>query len=126
MYLLHTYVGEPNIQPPQSSASIFPTSISLTCGEDVSVTSLVKIRVIRFICSIFNGLQPLTWKVYKDGELMQYNSVPVVINNPTESDYGTYTFVLLSTHCGATSAVSRLLQQGQFIHLYKHVYMMKS
>ena len=115
--LFITYVGEPNIRPPLTPALTFDTSIILTCGEDVTVTSLVGVTVVSFLCYVFNGSQPLTWKVYKDGELTQYNSTPVVINNPTDSDYGTYTFVLSSTHCGSTSAVSRLLQQGQLLHL---------
>ena len=110
-YLFITYVGEPNFSPPPSPAVIFPTFIQLTCGEDV-VSSVVNVTLIIFKCDIFNGSQPLTWKVYKDGELTQYNSTPVVINNPTDSDYGTYTFVLSSTHCGSTSAVSRWLQEG--------------
>ena len=110
-YLFITYVGEPNILPPSQPIVIFPTFIQLTCGQDI-VSQVVNVTAINIKCYIFNGSQPLTWKVYKDGELTQYNSTPVLINNPTDSDYGTYTFVLSSTHCGATSAVSRLLQEG--------------
>ena len=121
-YSFITYVGEPNIWPPQSSALILSTSTVLTCGEDITVSTFVNITSISFLCNVSNGSQPLTWKVYKDGELTQYNSTPVVINNPTESDYGTYTFVLSSTHCGSTSAVSRLLQQGQFTLVLANMY----
>ena len=107
-------IGEPHIQQPQNSSLVFPTSIILTCGEDVTIQSLVNITVITFLCNVYNGSHPLTWKIYKDGELTQYNSTPVNIQHRTDNDYGTYTFVLSSTHCGSAMAVSRMLQQGQF------------
>ena len=113
-YSFITYVGEPLIQEPQHPALTVSTSIVLTCGEDVTITSLVNVTTVSFLCNVSNGSQTLTWKVYKDGELTQYNSTPIVINNPTESDYGTYTFVLSSTHCGSAVKVSRFLQQGDF------------
>ena len=51
--------------------------------------------------------------IYKDGNLTNYTSAPVVINNPTDDVYGTYTFVVSSENCSPAIAVSRLLQRGQ-------------
>ena len=121
MYVFVMCIGEPLIQQPQNSSLIFPTSIILTCGEDVTVQSLVNITVITFLCNVYNGSHPLTWKLYKDGELTQYNSTPVTIYNATDSAYGTYAFVLSSTDCGSDIAVSRILQQGQFLLTYHMV-----
>ena len=112
----NTYVGKPYIQEPSNKALVFPTSIILTCGEDVTVQSLVNISVISFACNVHNGSHPLTWKVYKDGQLTQHNG-PFSIQNPTDSDYGTYTFVLSSTHCGSAIKVTTLFLQGQFLNL---------
>ena len=50
--------------------------------------------------------------IYKDGELTSYTG-DFSITNPTDDDYGTYTFVVTSEHCGSASAVTRLLQEGQ-------------
>ena len=110
-YTFNTYVGKPRIQAPTYPALVFPTSVILTCGEDVTIRSFVNISVMSFVCNIYNGSRPLTWKVYKDGELTQ-RSGPFSIQRPTDSDYGTYTFVLSSTHCGSDMAVTTLRQQG--------------
>ena len=40
------------------------------------------------------------------------NSVPYTIANPTDDDFGTYTVVVSTEQCGATYAVSRILQEG--------------
>ena len=113
------YVGEPHIQEPLNPTQVLPNSITLTCGQNVRIGSLEDIRVIILICNVSNGSQPLTWNIYKDGELTQYNSTDVniytTISSPTDNDFGTYTFVLSSTHCGSTMKVSRLLQPGQFL-----------
>ena len=95
------------------NATVNNTSIELTCGENVTVDSLISITVIRFLCTVFNGSEPLTMSIYKDGNLTNYTSAPVVINNPTDDDYGTYTFVVSSENCSPAIAVSRLLQRGQ-------------
>ena len=85
----------------------------MTCGQDITVPSLVS-RTVIITCSRFNGTDPNSWKIYKDGTLTQYDSV-VALQNSTNSDYGTYTFVLITMYCGADVAVSRILQQGQFL-----------
>ena len=98
---------------PPVNATVNNTSIELTCGENVTIDSLINITVIRFLCTVFNGSEPLTMYIYKDGNLTNYTSAPVVINNPTDDVYGTYTFVVSSENCGSATAVSRLLQRGQ-------------
>ena len=109
-----TFVGEPHIQEPLNPAQALATSITLTCGQNFSIGSLVYISVIIFLCNISNGAQPLTWNIYKDGELTQYTSTNVnsytTISSPTDSDFGTYTFVLSSAHCGSAMKISRLVQ----------------
>ena len=113
MYII-TCIGEPHIQEPLNPAQVLATSIILTCGQNVSIGSLVYIRVIIFLCNVSNGSQPLTWNIYKDGELTEYNSTNVnlyaTISSPTDSDFGTYTFVLSSKHCGSAMKISRLVQ----------------
>ena len=54
--------------------------------------------------------------IYKDGKLTNY-TIPFTIINPTDDAYGTYTVVVSTQHCGSASAVSRLLQRGQFLCL---------
>ena len=83
----------------------------MTCGEDITVPSLLSVTLI-LECNKFNGSEPLTWQVYKDGALIQSSS-PLSIISATDSDYGTYAFMLSSTHCGSDVAVSRILQEGQ-------------
>ena len=107
-------VGVPHIQPPPGSPLIFSSLISLTCGDDITVQSFLNVTALVFLCSKYNGSEPLTWKSYKDGELTQYGSLPT-ISNPTDTNsvYGTYAFVLSSPYCGSVMAVSRVLQEGQ-------------
>ena len=106
------FIGIPHLQSPPGSPLIFSSFISLTCGDNITVHSLSNVTALVFVCSEYNGSEPLTWKIYKDGELILYNSFPT-INNPTDSDYGTYAFVLSSAHCGSVMAVSRVLHPGQ-------------
>ena len=67
------------------------------------------------MCLVYNGTEPLTMRIYKDGSLTNYTSVPFFINNPTDDVYGTYTFIVSSENCGSATAISRLLQRGQFL-----------
>ena len=112
--LNNIFLGTPHIQRPVAPAIIFPTFIQLTCGEDVTVYSIQNITVISFSCTVFNGSEPLTMSIYKDGKLTNYTA-PFIISNPTDETYGTFTFVVSSEHCGSASMVSRLLQRGQFL-----------
>ena len=51
--------------------------------------------------------------IYKDGKLTNYTD-SFSITNPTDEDYGTYTFVVSNKYCGSASviSISRLLQEG--------------
>ena len=107
------FLGEPHIRPPQSPPIQFPSFISLTCGNDVTSATLVG-YTISFSCEIHNGSNPSA-KVYKDGELTDKSFQSFDIMDATNSDFGTYTFMVETEHCGAAIAVSRLLQEGQFL-----------
>ena len=107
------FLGEPHIQPPQSDPIVFPSFISLTCGNDVTSSSLIG-YTISFSCEIYNGSDPFTTKVYKDGVLIDKAFKSFDIISANNSHFGTYTFMILTEHCGADIAVSRLLQ-GQFL-----------
>ena len=108
------FLGEPHITPPQSDPIVFPSFISLTCGNNVTSPSLFD-YTISFACDLHNGSEPFTLKVYKDGELTDKKFQSFDIANGTNSDFGTYTFMVETKHCGAAIAVSRLLQEGQFL-----------
>ena len=107
------FLGEPHISPPQSDTIQFPSFISLTCGNDVTSPTLVG-YTISFSCAIHNGSDPTT-KVYKDGVLTDKNFQSFDIMSANNSDFGTYTFMVETEHCGDAIAVSRLLQEGQFL-----------
>ena len=62
-------------------------------------------------CEIFNGSEPFTTTVYKDGT-MTGDRVPHLIVNPTDDDFGTYTVMVSSEYCGAAHAVSRIRPKG--------------
>ena len=95
---------------------VVPLYILLTCGQDITVPILEGVLSITILCQIFNGSHPLTMTVYKNGRAIPFkNSVQLfTIYNPTDDDFGTYSFVLSTEHCGAAHAESRILQKGQF------------
>ena len=107
------FLGEPHVRPPQSDSIVFPSFISLTCGNNITSPSLVGFT-ISFSCEIYNGSYPST-KVYKDGVLTDKSFQSFDIASANNSDFGTYTFMVETEHCGAAIAVSRLLQEGQFL-----------
>ena len=107
------FLGEPNITPPQSDRIVFPTFISLTCGNDVTIPSLFDYTV-SFSCEMHNGSEPFNASVYKDGVLTDRDFQSFDISPVNNSDFGTYTFMIATKHCGTAIAVSRLLQEGQF------------
>ena len=107
------FLGEPHIRPPQSPPILFPSFISLTCGNDVNSSSLMG-YTISFSCEIYNGSYPST-KVYKNGILTDKNFQSFDIASANNSDFGTYTFKVETEHCGDAIAVSRLLQEGQLL-----------
>ena len=105
------YVGVPHLVPPLNPPVILPTLITLTCGQDVTVPTLVGVSSIIISCEIFNGSEPFTTTVYKDGTMIG-DRVPHLISNPTDDDFGTYTVVVSTENCGPAQAVSRILQDG--------------
>ena len=107
------FLGKPHIKPPQSDPIVFPSFISLTCGSDVTSPSLEG-YTISFSCEIHNGSEFST-EVYKDGELTDKRFQSFDIPSANNSHFGTYTFMVKTKHCGDAIAVSRLLQEGQFL-----------
>ena len=92
-----------------------PFFIILTCGQDITVETLVGVQFLAIRCRIFNGTQPLLMEIFKDGELIS-NSLELTILPPSDDDFGTYTFALSTEGCGSTSAVSRIIRRGQFLN----------
>ena len=92
-----------------------PFLISLTCGQDITVETLVGVSIIIIECSIFNGSEQFSYKVFKDGGLIpSTHSLDLHIFSPSNDDFGTYTFVASTEGCGSAVAVSRIIRQGQF------------
>ena len=85
----------------------------MTCGQDIEVPDLTGTATILMNCVAFNGSDPLTMQVYKNGELIPGAGFRYTIVSATDDDFGTYTFVLSTEGCGSTSAVSRILRQGK-------------
>ena len=101
--------------PPTGPPTVSPFFISLTCGQDVTVQTLVGVSTLVINCGIFNGSEPLTMEIFKDGELIRsMMGLGLTMTPPSDDDFGTYTFGLSTEKCGATSAVSRIIRQGQF------------
>ena len=107
------YVGVPHLVTSVNPPIILPTFtiIILTCGQNVTVPTLVGVSIITISCEIFNGSEPFTTTVYKDGTMVG-DRVPHIITNPTDDDFGTYTVIVSTKDCGAAQAVSRILQEG--------------
>ena len=98
---------------PVGDPSVTPFFVSLTCGQDVEVSDLTGTVTILINCFIFNGSDPLTTQVYKDGELIPGAGFPYTIVGADREAFGTYAFVLSTEKCGSDVAVSRILRQGQ-------------
>ena len=93
---------------------VSPTIITLTCGQDVIVDNLVGVISLTIECIVYNGSEPFTFQVLKDGELIG-NNFMLSFTPPTDNNFGTYTFTLSTEHCGNVTAVSRIIHQGQFL-----------
>ena len=104
-------LDEPNIVPATSTPVVFPTFIAMTCGQNITVDTIVGAS-ITIQCMQFNGTNNMI-EVYKDTELIS-NSFPHVIAPASDDDFGTYAFSL-SNECGRDTVVSRILRQGQFL-----------
>ena len=95
---------------------MLPTFISLTFGQNVTVSTLVGVFSLIINLAIFNGTQPLNTTFYKDGSvIMSSSSNSLIISNPTDDNFGTYTVIVSSESCGAAYAISRIFQGGEDI-----------
>ena len=110
---VYSCLGEPHIMEPVGDPSVSPFFISLTCGQDIEVPDLTGTAAILMNCAPFNGSEPLTQQVYKDGELIPRAGFPNTIVGADREAFGTYAFVLSTEKCGSDVAVSRILRQGQ-------------
>ena len=102
----------PNLVPPTTPAVVTPSFISLTCGQDVVVSTLEGVATLMFQCRVYNG-SDFVLQVFKDGVLIGDN-FQIKISPASDADFGTYAFSLSTKFCGTTIAVSRILRQGQF------------
>ena len=114
---VYSCLGEPHIMEPVGNPSVSPFFISGSCGQDIEVTDLPG-QIILMNCFIFNGTDPLTMEVYKDGELIPGAGFPYTIVGADREAFGTYTFVLSTEKCGRDVAVTRILRQGQLFELF--------
>ena len=103
---------------PIDDPSVSPFFISVTCGQDIEVADLTGAATILMSCFSFNGSEPLTMQVYKDGELIPDAGFPHTIIGADRGAFGTYTFVLSTEKCGRDTAVTRILRQGQLFELF--------
>ena len=101
------------MKPPSGEPFVSPTSIRLTFGQHVNVTTLVGITSIVFIHNVSSGSEPLTTTFYKDGSVIVNDSNSLTITNPTDDDFGNYTVVVSSVNCGAVNATSRITPKGK-------------
>ena len=104
-------LDEPHLVPSTGIPLVFPTFIAMTCGQDVTVDTILGAS-ITIQCMQFNGTYVVT-EVYKDGEFIS-NTFPHMIAPASDDDFGTYTFAL-SNECGRDVVVSRILHQGQYL-----------
>ena len=98
---------------PIGNPSVSQFFISGTCGQDIEVPDLIGTATILMSCAPFNGSDPLTMRVYKDGELISGAGFPYTILGADRDAFGTYTFELSTEKCGRDTAVTRILRQGQ-------------
>ena len=115
MLILCTYVGTPTLVPPTGTSTVLRGFITLTCGQDVIVPTFMEVSALFISCLVFNGTEPLTFSVIKDGVLISGSSFSQFYVSPNETSYGTYTFIVSSEKCGHASAVSRILRQGKLL-----------
>ena len=114
MLTLCTHAGTPTLVPPTGTSTVLRGFITLTCGQDVIVPTFMGVSALFISCLVFNGTEPLTFSVVKDGVLNSESSFTQFYVSPNESSYGTYTFTVSSEKCGHASAVSRILRQGNY------------
>lgn len=110
----YLYIGEPNLEkpPPFSLMVSMQSSFAFVrCGQNVTIPSS-GVASLLFSCPIFNGTDPITREVFKNGASIG-SEFSIRFAPFDYDDFGNYTFVA-STRCGSTSAVSWILP-GQLI-----------
>ena len=117
MYKCQYISDEVSLTSAGTDPVVFPTIISLTCGQDVIIQTLIGVTFFGISCSVRSGSGRLTREIYKDGVLITNSTLTVTITPPDNDDFGTYTFVASVEGCGTAVAVSRV--QGRQISLNK-------
>ena len=92
----------------------FPDFISIGCGQNFEVMPPITIpTILSLTCRIFNGSYVNGTLVYKDGVLIENNTLSPLITIMNEDDlFGTYTFRVTTEQCGSDDMVSRIFRQG--------------
>ena len=93
-----------------SDPEVMPSFILLTCGQNVTVPSLMGVETIMFSCLIADGTPPFSIEIYKDDVLLS-NSSNFSISPASDDDFGTYIFSVLNM-CGGVLARSTVILQG--------------
>ena len=115
MYIVvYSFLGEPTLLPPLFQPVIDPPYRLLSCGQNITL-SLSEVTSLSFACIIFNGAQPITTEVFKNGKSIGSRLSRTIVPFD-DDDFGNYTFVASTERCGSISAVS-WIHQGQFLKL---------
>ena len=101
------YTGEPHLVPPSGPPLVLPSFALLTCGQNITISSS-GVDSLTILCTIFNGSEPITTEVFKNGVFFG-STLTININAFTDEDFGNYTFIASTERCGSTSAVSWIL-----------------
>ena len=93
---------------PMADPVVFPAVISLTCGQDVTIPTIMGVPFLSISCAVVSGSGTLTREIYKDGVLINNSGFTILVMSPSNDVFGTYTFVVSSEGCGSAFAVSRI------------------
>ena len=107
------------LAPPRilvSDPLVLPSFIKLTCGQNVTVPTLMGVETIIFECSVVDGTPPFTKEIYKDAVQLS-DSFDFSISPASEYDFGTYIFYA-SNECDTTLATSTVILQGQLVNSF--------
>ena len=103
-----------DIAPPTNDPMVSLESVSLTCGQEVFVENLTGVSLNIQCKFLYNGSEPLTYEVYKNGVVykggvLSKKVFSLTIFPASNDDYGEYTFVALTEFCGLTFVMSRVI-----------------
>ena len=115
MLLRPTYIFlvPPEIMSTDGYPFVHPTFILLTCGQELTVPTLMGVEGIQLSCLLFSGSEPLILNVTKDNRVIS-NDFLVLLSPVDDDDFGIYYFSV-SNECGSTLVWSSMLRQGQFL-----------